>query len=312
MPAVPVEPVTKAGDVWVLGDHRLICGDCRVADDVRDVLHGNQIAVAITSPPYASQRKYDESTEFKPTRIDEYVEWFDAVQANIVEHLAEDGSWFLNIKEHCEDGERVLYVKDLTLAHVREWGWRFVDEFVWVHCGTPRSVTQRFKNAFEPVFHFTRGRHKFRPDAVRHATDRQPRGFKKNGKIGSNSSDQPQQGRSMIEMQGSGGSNLGAEFEASLGAGFAYPSNCLSLGFNREALGHPAAFPITLPEFFLKAYSDAGDLTFDPFLGSGSTLIAAEQTGRRCAGVEISPAYCDVVVRRWENLTGRKAERVKR
>ena len=54
---------------------------------------------------------------------------------------------------------------------------------------------------------------------------------------------------------------------------------------------------------------EAGQLVYDPFLGSGTTLIAAEQLGRKCYGLEISPAYCDVIVNRWENLTGRKAER---
>jgi DNA modification methylase len=50
-----------------------------------------------------------------------------------------------------------------------------------------------------------------------------------------------------------------------------------------------------------------GETVYDPFLGSGTTLIAAEQLGRRCYGMEISPAYCDVIVKRWETLTGKKA-----
>ena len=67
---------------------------------------------------------------------------------------------------------------------------------------------------------------------------------------------------------------------------------------------HPAQFPIALPAEYLKAF---GGAVYDPFLGSGTTLIAAEQLGRRCFGMEISPAYCDVIVKRWETLTGRKA-----
>jgi DNA modification methylase len=91
--------------------------------------------------------------------------------------------------------------------------------------------------------------------------------------------------------------------------GLAYPSNVLSLGKNREAVGHSAAYPVSLPEFFIKAYSDTGDIVFDPFTGSGSTLIAAEKEVRTFYGMEISPAYCDVIVQRWENFTGKKAER---
>jgi len=90
-------------------------------------------------------------------------------------------------------------------------------------------------------------------------------------------------------------------------SGMAYPSNVLSVGKNREALGHGAAYPVALPEFFIKAFSDEGDIIFEPFLGSGSTMIAATITNRKCYCMEISPAYCDVSVARWEKLTGKKA-----
>lgn len=94
--------------------------------------------------------------------------------------------------------------------------------------------------------------------------------------------------------------------------GMAYPSNCLSLGKNREALGHSAAFPVNLPAFFIAAYSDVGDVVFDPFMGSGTTMIAAHRAARVCVGLELSPAYCDVAVERWEKFTGKKATRVAR
>jgi DNA modification methylase len=57
----------------------------------------------------------------------------------------------------------------------------------------------------------------------------------------------------------------------------------------------------------IRNHGDENDAVYDPFLGSGTTLIAAEQLGRRCFGVEISPAYCDVIVQRWQNLTGKQA-----
>ena len=85
----------------------------------------------------------------------------------------------------------------------------------------------------------------------------------------------------------------------------------MALGKNREALGHSAAYPVSLPTFFVNAFSDKRDIIYDPFLGSGTTLIAAEQLGRKCYGMEISPAYCDVIIQRWENLTGKKAKKVK-
>lgn len=340
VPDIPEEPITQPGDLWILGDHRLLCGDCASTQAVTTLLDGQQINVAISSPPYASQRKYDETSPFKPIHPDEYLEWFEPVQANIAQHLADDGSWFLNIKEHCDEGQRVLYVKDLTLAHVRRWGWRFVDEYIWTHGGTPKAVNQRFKNGWEPIFQFTRGRHKFRPDEVRHQTSNVPdwkglhpnmekiqgRGFLHGSlkagvdprgpqpaeyvarKLGYETRDGRKQEGSNADNQGLGLYNGGIPDD--LRGGMAYPSNVLSLGKNREAVGHPAAYPTGLPTFFLKAYSDEGDIVFDPFLGSGTTLVAAEQLGRRCFGMEISPGYCDVIVQRWERLTERTAERV--
>lgn len=70
---------------------------------------------------------------------------------------------------------------------------------------------------------------------------------------------------------------------------------------------HPTQKPVALAERAIGNSSAPGDLVADFFLGSGSTIIAAEQTGRRCYGTELSPAYCDVIVERWQNLTGREA-----
>ena len=90
-----------------------------------------QAAVIVTSPPYATQREYDPASGFQPVKPEDYLSWFCPVADNIASVLAPDGSYLLNIKEHAQDGERHLYVKDLTIAHVRQWGWRFVDEFCW-------------------------------------------------------------------------------------------------------------------------------------------------------------------------------------
>src|ERR1035437_3135871 len=71
VPPVPAEPVSKLGDLYILGDHRLLCGDCRDFTTVAKLLDGSKINVAVTSPPYASQRKYDESSGFKPIKPEE-------------------------------------------------------------------------------------------------------------------------------------------------------------------------------------------------------------------------------------------------
>ena len=287
-----VERRCAAGDVWKLGEHRLICGDCREAVWVNELMQGEEINVAITSPPYASQRKYDESSGFKPIHPDKFVEWFDEVQKQVATNLAADGSWFVNIKEHCEDGQRVLYVKDLTLAHVRDWGWLLVDEFCWQRPAPPGRWPSRFKNGWEPVFHFSKNREiRFNPNDVSMHSDNIPA---KSSDVGAN-------------LDGPNGKHWNLSKKSA--PGMALPSNVVCVSGVESGTGHPAAYPVSLPEFFIRAYSDEGDIVFDPFMGSGTTMIAAEKTNRRGFGCEISPQYCDIIIARWEAFTGNKAER---
>jgi DNA modification methylase len=282
------EPDSVAGGLYELGPHRLLCGSCRDSADVSRLFDGRRVNLAFTSPPYASQREYDASSGFKPIPPDEYVAWFEAVQASVRANLADDGSWFVNIKEHCEDGQRSLYVKDLTIAHVRQWAWRLCDEFCWLRQslpGDPNSM-RKFKNAFEPVFHFAGGVFKFRPDEVRHESDH---AFVY--------ADQKAAGRDISAASQGKGSN--AQSPVGQRRGLAYPSNVLDIKQGANVVGHSAAFPVGLPAFFVLAYTDPGDAVFDPFMGSGTTMIAAAKHGRVAFGTEISPRYCDVIRRRW-------------
>jgi DNA modification methylase len=299
-PEPPAIPVTQPGDIWLLGPHRIICGDCRDHGTVERLLGGEPVNVAFTSPPYASQRAYDESSGFKPIPPDEYADWFEDVQANVRAHLAEDGSWFVNIKENSEDGQRVLYVKDLVIAHVRAWGWLWVEELCWLRKalpGSPESM-RRFKNAFEPIFQFAASSAwKFRPAAVMHESD-----------AAFSYEDQKAAGKRITaSAQGDGG---GIMDPVGKGEGMAYPSNVLDIKGGANVVGHTAAYPVALPQWFIRAYSDTGDVVFDPFMGSGTTLIAAHLENRTAYGCEISPAYCDVILKRFQDLTGIKPERV--
>ena len=293
LPAGP--PVTQPGDIWLLGPHRIICGDCRDFGTIERLLAGERVNVAFTSPPYASQRAYDESSGFRPIPPDEYVDWFDAVQANVRAILQADGSWFVNIKEHCDDGQRHLYVKDLTVAHVRRWGWLFVDELCWVDTrnGVPGGWPNRFKDAWEPIFHFAaNGKIKFNPLANGEHSEH----------VFSYSAANPK--------AESGSGLLGAGLRTDEREGLARPSNVIQMPTESGMGGHSAPFPVALPQWFIRAYSDPGDTVFDPFLGSGSTLIAAHQEDRTAYGCEISPGYCDVICRRFQEFAGVKPERV--
>jgi len=287
IPEAPAVAVTQPGDLWLIGKHRLLCGDCRDAGAVALLFEGGKANVVVTSPPYATQREYDPASGFRPVAPEGYVEWYRVVAENIAAALALDGSYFLNIKEHAEEGQRSLYVKDLTLAHVRQWGWRFVDEFCWrkTDNGVPGGWGNRFKNAWEPIFHFTAsgGEIKFRPDAVSHPSDG----------VFDYSPETPK------SRTGSG--LLG---EHPRREGLARPSNVIEAKTEASQGSHSAPFPRAIPEFFIRAFSDPGDVVFDPFLGSGTTMVAAALLDRIGYGIEISPAYCDVIVRRAASALG--------
>lgn len=93
VPLPPAKAVTQSGDLWLVGPHRVLCGDCRDQAAVAKLLGGGQANVVITSPPYATQREYDPSSGFRPVAPDDYVEWYRDVAASIASVLAGDGSF---------------------------------------------------------------------------------------------------------------------------------------------------------------------------------------------------------------------------
>jgi DNA modification methylase len=272
---------TAPGQLWLLGEHRLLCGDCSKPEDVARAVGDWKVNVAFTSPPYASQRKYDEASGFVPIKPDEYVSWWEPVQANVRKHLAADGSFFVNIKPHCEDGERVLYVFDLVLRMKRGWGWRFVDEFCWKRKGVPGGWDFRFKNEFEPIFHFSLSDPKCDKYAVGEYSEKC-----------FDVKDRTKRSDSVFDCN----SSNGKEWKE----GLALPGNVIDCSGNTES-EHNAAFPIGLPSFFIRAFSDEGDVILDPFMGSGTTCVAAENHKRRSVGCEISPKYCAVILQRFKD-----------
>ncbi len=281
----------ESGQLWRLPsrtpgqEHRLICGDCRESEVWSSLLLDEKVSCIFTSPPYAEQRK----AQYGGVPADKYVDWWDAVQANARNVLTNDGSFFVNIKPHCEDNERVLYVFDLVLSMQRRWGWRFTDELCWKHEGIPGQWDNRLKNCFEPVYQFSVGTTKIRHSAIKHRSDRAGRYMAMDG----------------TTSQG----NVG--FKGAVSSGLALPGNVIEInhGVGRDdSAVHPAKFPVALPEFFIKAYSDEGGIWFDPFGGSGTTMVACENLGRACRMVEISPGYVAVALQRYATAFGIEPE----
>ena len=282
----------KPGQIWQIDRHFVICGDCREPETwqrLMDAAKVDKVNGVFTSPPYAEQRK----KQYGGVPTAEYVEWWGAVQTNVRAALAEDGSFFVNIKPHCEDGQRVLYVFDLVLAMVREWGWSYRDEFIWKHDGFPGEYKYRHRNQFEPIYHFSLEHHvKHFPLAVGHISSM----------IRDNSG-----GKRMAPTNADNDKDAGKSLPFK--SGIAQVGNVIESAPNSEATGHAAAFPVALPTFFLKAYSDPGDIWIDPFAGSGTTGLAAHNEGRKGLMIEQLPKYVSVILQRFAD-TGQTPRRV--
>jgi hypothetical protein len=165
---------------------------------------------------------------------------------------------------------------------VRDWGWWFIDEFCWARLGNPGDWPNRFKNGFEPVYHFALQRDvKFRPNAVG------------TGEAGSSTGGDNASTGNYYNM-----SNKTIEWET------ARPSNLLPTFGNAVGWGHVAAFPVGLPEFFILAFSDPGDIVYDPFAGSGTTGVAAHINNRTAILTEKKPEYTAIILERMKETVG--------
>ena len=142
--------------------NRVHLGDCLT---VLSAMPADYVDLIVTSPPYADARKHT----YGGIAPDRYVEWFTARAIEMLRVLKPSGSFVLNIKESCTDGERHTYVLDLILALKREVGFRWVEEYIW-HKTTaaPGKWKYRFRDSWERILHFSKTRDlKMRQDAVK-------------------------------------------------------------------------------------------------------------------------------------------------
>ena len=248
VPEPPADPITKPGDLWILGEHRLLCGDSTDAAQVGKLMGGGQADMVLSDPPYgvsyvgktkdALKVENDELGEEDLTAL--VVAAFDNAEAN----CRAGAYWYATVPP---GPLHILFADDWKrrgiLRQIMVWA---KDSMVLGH--------SEYHYQHEPIlFGWIPGdRHK-NSDRTRTTLWQY---------------DRPKA--------------------------------------NRE---HPTMKPVALWAQAVTDGSRQGEVVYDPFLGSGTTLIAAEQLGRKCYGMEISPQYCDVIVKRWETLTGKKATR---
>ncbi|HSI35639.1 MAG TPA: site-specific DNA-methyltransferase [Tepidisphaeraceae bacterium] len=249
-------------------------GDCL---DVLRAFPDGHFDLIFTSPPYADRRK----GTYGGVKPEQYVEWFVPRAAEFLRVLKPTGTFVLNIKEKVDKGERHTYVLELILA-LRKIGWLWTEEYVWHkrNCH-PGKWPNRFRDAWERLLQFNKARaFKMNQDAVR-----VPMGDwakSRLSKLGKND---------VVRMDSRVKSGFGKNIANWVGRDLAYPSNVLHLPTECGNKNHSATFPRALAEWFVKLFTDAGDRVLDPFVGSGTTAIAAKALGRNCVGIDLMAEY---------------------
>ena len=248
------------------------------AADALARLPEDSVQLAVTSPPYADQRR----STYGGIHPDDYVEWFMPRAEAIRRVLRPDGTFVLNIKEKAVRGERHTYVLELILA-MREAGWLWTEEFVWHKKNSyPGKWPNRFRDSWERLLQFNLSRRfRMHQEAVM-----VPVGDWAGSRLRNLSATDRVRDESRAE------SGFGKNVSHWLGRELAYPTNVLHMATECSNRGHSAAFPEALPAWFVRLFTQPGDVVLDPFAGSGSTLAAARDLGRRAVGVDVSAAYC--------------------
>jgi len=258
VPELPVDPTTKAGDLWILGDHRLLCGDSTNAEDVGRLMARAKAGMMVTDPPYNVEYEGNYIQSGRILKKEQKV-WSGGI-AN--DNLSNFGDWLASVfasSDAAIDIGAAIYV------------WH-----------PPGEDGKYFWSAWPyEQWHF-------QVDLV----------WNKTSLIISRWDYKPQHEPCMYGWKGKNRSWIGPNNEPTV---WDIPRQQGASGEKRE---HPTQKPV---ECMARAIRNHDGSVYDPFLGSGTTLIAAEQLGRKCYGMEISPQYCDVIVQRWENLTGKKA-----
>ena len=246
-PEPPADPVSKSGDVWLLGKHRLVCGDSTTPDAFELVMDGKLADLIVTDPPYGVSYTGGQNDVKREMLLNDDGDVFaESIPLGYV-HSKPDAAlyaWFADRMGH------------LAFDAIRSSNYQVRAMVVWhklkAHYG---AYMAQYMPKFEPVLYC-------------HKKGESPKWRGPSNEVTVWEYDQPARN----------------EY-------------------------HPTQKPVEVIARAIQNSSDPGDIVLDYFAGSGTTLIAAEQTGRVAYLIELDPRYCDVIVQRWENLTGQKATR---
>ena len=258
---------------------KIYLGDCK---EILKTIPDGKIDLIVTSPPYAYNRK----STYGGIPIKGYVDWFLPISLELKRVLNPTGSFILNIKERAVNGERQTYVIELILA-MKKQGWLWTEEYIWhkKNC-YPGKWTNRFRDAWERCLHFNKQK-KFKMFQEEVMV---PMGKWKNKRLSRLSQTDWERDVSKV------GSGFGKNVSNWLGRSLAYPTNVLYLATECSNRNHSAAFPIALPTWFIKLFTEKGDVVLDPFMGVGTTALACINLNRRYVGIELKKEYYELAI----------------
>jgi len=251
------EPITQAGDLWILGEHRLLCGDATKKEDVDILMDGEKADMVFTDPPW--NVNYGENLANGKHKDRKIIN--DSMSTEDFKSFINQS--FISLKNSSKEGCMTYIVMS-----AQEWGnlmltlkendYHWSSTIIWNKSSLIIS-RKDYHTKYEPIWYgWLNGESRLKPLKDRKQSD-------------------------VWDIQKPSSSKL-----------------------------HPTTKPIELVERAVINSSYEKNIIIDVFLGSGSTLIACEKTNRKCYGIEIDPHYCDVIVKRWEEFSGKKAERVER
>jgi DNA modification methylase len=255
VPELPEEPKSKLGDIYILGNHRLMCGDSTSIDAVEKMMDGDKASLVVTDPPWNvaygtnlanNAQGYKQRTimndNFETTQ--EWEDFLSGFMGNIIAFTMK------GCPIYCVMGASEWPAIDKAL---RDGGFHWSSTIIWAK-DTLVLSRKDYHTQYEPIWY----------------------GWKDDGPRIWTVQDRKQ-------------------------------SDVWECKRPKRSELHPTTKPVELIERAVLNSSNAGTIVFEPFGGSGSTLIACEKTGRKARLMELDPKYCDVIVKRWEDFTGQKA-----
>lgn len=258
-------------------ENKFFHGDC---EKVLKSFPDNSVDLIFTSPPYADQRK----NTYGGINPNQYINWFLPKSEEFFRVLKPRGTFVLNIKERVSNGERLTYVIELIIELKRQ-GWLWTEEFIWHKKNSyPGKWPNRFRDNWERLLQFNKQKEfNMYQEAVM-----VPVGEWAKDRLSNLSETDKTRDESRV------GSGFGKNISNWVGREKVYPTNVLYLATECSNRNHSAAFPIELPSWFIKLFTVRNDVVLDPFVGSGTTAVAAVQLGRKFVGIDTEIEFVEL------------------